>query len=296
MVPNACAGAAVHRALPLNFLTDKPALQGPPEATGDGHPAAHSVAAPSMEGDAVAVDECQAPQHCEPAPQPAPKLAELAHELRTPLAAIVSSAELMADEHFGPLGDQRYKAYASGISSTARHLLEVIEAMLRRAEERICLGASANVDEVAALSLESLRTLAEANRTSLCLETASAARAAMSPTVLRQLLLNLIANAVKHAGLDASVIVRSGLGIDGRAWVEVEDDGPGLPASVALRMRGLKEQFGGPPHRIEPNRDKGHGFGLQITMAMARANGAELELIPVSPHGTRARLTLARVN
>jgi two-component system cell cycle sensor histidine kinase PleC len=199
----------------------------------------------------------------------------------------------MAVEHFGPLGDQRYKAYAAGIASTARHLLDVIEAMLRGTEERLKLSASADLDATATLAVEGLRTLAEANRIAVRLETASSARAAISPTVLRQLLLNLIANAIKHAGLEANVVVRSGLTPDGKAWIEIEDDGPGIPASVAERLSIAKHQGLDLLNRVEPSTGEGHGFGLQITMAMAKANGAELELIPVKPHGTRARMKLA---
>ncbi len=223
-------------------------------------------------------------------------IAHLAHELRTPISAIMSSAELMGEELFGPLGDPRYKSYVQGIRSSAQHLLEVIESMLANArpEPLTESAAIADLGDIAQVAIESIRTLAESNRTVLALETADGLHVAADPTAVRQMLLNLLANAVRHSGLEATIIVRTGRDRNGCTWIEVEDDGPGLPRAVALLLAGRKPRkprTGADTSRAMPEPAKGHGFGLAITSAMAKTSGAELAFFSVAPHGTRARLT-----
>lgn len=205
------------------------------------------------------------------------------------MAAIVSSAELMSEERFGALGDPRYKGYAVGIMSAARHLLDVVELMLNGAAPS-SPQVTADVATAAAAAAEHIRSLAEASRATIKLETPPVRRVSIAPTALRQMLINLAANAVQHAGLEAVIVVRSGEDADGAVWIEVEDDGPGIP-------RALADQLVGPESMNAlasgETGSKSHGLGLAITSRMARENKAALELMAVDPHGTRARLTFA---
>ncbi len=218
-------------------------------------------------------------------------LAHLAHELRTPLSAIVSSAELMAEERFGALGDPRYQTYAQGIASSARHLLEVVQLMLSGAPLPVPRRGT-DIAAVAAAAIDHVGSLVEANRATLRLVATEGLRAPISATALRQMLINLIANAVKHAGLEPMIIVRSGREASGAIWVEVEDDGPGIARRMAKRLGTVSIGARATP-RASTRRAwaEGHGLGLAITRAMAEDNNAALALLPVTPHGTRARLT-----
>ena len=54
----------------------------------------------------------------------------MSHELRTPLNAIHGFAEMMRDEVFGPLENERYKSYAGDISTSSEHLIKVISDIL----------------------------------------------------------------------------------------------------------------------------------------------------------------------
>ena len=67
--------------------------------------------------------------------------AKLAHEIRTPLSAVISYAEVLKDEHFGPLGNACYRTYASNIFESARHVLRLVDGMLQSFVDRS--GASA---------------------------------------------------------------------------------------------------------------------------------------------------------
>ena len=57
-------------------------------------------------------------------------LANISHELRTPLNAIIGFSDVMGEELFGPLGDNRYKEYVEGINTSGRHLLDIISNIL----------------------------------------------------------------------------------------------------------------------------------------------------------------------
>ena len=75
----------------------------------------------------------------------APELAltaKLAHELRTPLSAVIAYAEILKDEHFGPLADARYRGYANDICNSARHALGVVDGMLQERGARLRSAAA----------------------------------------------------------------------------------------------------------------------------------------------------------
>ena len=64
-------------------------------------------------------------------PLPRPSCSErLAHELRTPLSAVIAYAEVLKEEHFGPIANDRYRDYARNIYDSARHALGVVDGML----------------------------------------------------------------------------------------------------------------------------------------------------------------------
>jgi len=98
---------------------------------------------------------------------------------------------------------------------------------------------------------------------------------------------NLVDNALKYAG--ASPQVRVEVVADGdRAWVRVDDAGPGIP--VAERER-VFDRF----HRREPGRDSGAGLGLAIVRAIAQRHGGQVNLSDSPLGGLRAELELSLV-
>ncbi len=214
--------------------------------------------------------------------------AHLAHEIRTPLAAIISLAEVITEERLGPWPNDRYRAYVRDILDSARHGLEVVDGILRETQGRTVpasLPADVDLNVEAEALCASLQPLAD--KTGARLEAAlvsSLPRVAADRRNVRQMLLNLISNAIKHGGPAVRIKVTTGYELGGEVWVEVEDDGPGMAspsgaakADVRPRNSGLGDGLGG-------------GLGLPLTRSLATANGARLDVSSQPGRGVRARI------
>jgi signal transduction histidine kinase len=202
------------------------------------------------------------------------RLARLAHELRTPLAAIAGMAEIMRDARFGALGDARYAAYAASIADSARHLVGVVEAMLdKTAEARGDWPLSFVEIDLAALAAATVAGLqvlsTEAGLTILAEPAHPLPRVIADRRSVRQILTNLIGNALKFTPRGGQVRVTAARTGDGGLEIVVLDTGPGMGNSPA---------------------GQGHGIGLQLSRALAAANGARLVIESPPEGGTRAAL------
>ncbi len=231
-----------------------------------------------------------------PAAAPAPGLstetiARLGHELRTPIAAILSLADVMAKGHFGPLGSARYEDYARSIRETARHALGVIAAMLdpdaigRPIAEQTFTEVDLN--DVVADAARSVEPLARDSGLTLdFVLTSRLPRLIVDRLAVQQIVLNLLANGIAHAGAGARMQLRTGGTIGGETWFEAEDDGPGVPASViqSVTMGTAAAGLDAFSSTTEG------GLGLRLIRALAEANGGRLEITDVCPHGARVRI------
>lgn len=231
---------------------------------------------------------CLAPETSSPgSPE---EFARLAHELRTPLSAIASIADVLTEAPFGPLGDARYTEYARAVGETARHAIGVVAGMLVRPAGEPDERAITEID-LNALAAGAVRSVARLAEHRACVVACNLAgglpRVIADEVGVRQILLNLLSNALTHAGPGARLAVRSGSGASGETWVEVEDDGPG-------RAEEITEAVNGRGHwRTEPD-GAAHGIGLPLAAEIARRNGARLEVAAVEPRGARVRLSFER--
>lgn len=211
--------------------------------------------------------------------------AKLAHELRTPLAAIAAYAEVVAQEHFGPLGDDRYRDYARIIQDSARHALGVVEGMLASAAQATARGPRelrfTDVDP-ARIAESCLTVIAPAaHQAGLSLELdcpPGLPRIIADEVSVRQMLLNLLTNAVKFARQGDRVRLAVTQAADGALTFAVEDTGPGLAASRETET---------------PRVALGLGVGLPLTRELAEANGAALDIESEPGCGTRARISFS---
>ncbi len=254
-------------------------------------------------------------------------LARLAHELRTPLSAITAAAELMRDERFGPIGDSRYRGYAGDIHENARHALAVIERMLDpgASARRYALNNAAGPDdprddprdtvpfelvftevditELVERLASSVRALVEASRLELTLDVEpNLPRLVIDAVTVRQMLLNLVQNAVRATppGGTIAVSVRWTVpaSIDtedtrssdqarrpGPLVITVTDTGHGMDPSLVSGL--LAGQTAGDDQRAF---DHGAGIGFPLVMRLATANGARISIDSVLAHGTHVAI------
>jgi signal transduction histidine kinase len=217
---------------------------------------------------------------------------ELAHELRTPLGAIATAAEIMMDERFGPVGDKRYAAYVAGIHESALHAIRIVERALADKPPRPADNSEAgDVDVNATLENVALqvRPLAESAGLELALDlAANSPHVAADPTSLRQIVINLLTNALKFTHAGGRVRVSSVVACDGELIISVEDSGSGMSrAEIAEIMR-----LGDAP-APKPRAGGGLGLGLPLVRALAEANGASLMLESEPGRGTKAKIVFA---
>lgn len=218
----------------------------------------------------------------------APALAaKLAHELRTPIGAVMAYAEVLAREHFGPMSNPRYRSYAQNILASATHALGVVDRMAA-ADAQSPDGGSRELrfcDLDPGPIVESCVTVMRplALRAGVRLDVAFPARLpriVADDVTVRQMLLNLLTNAVKFARPGDSVTLLVAHEEDGGLTFTVEDTGPGLEATA------------------EPDAEaqgaKGLGLGLPLTRQLAEANGAAFAIRSAPGAGTRASISFGR--
>lgn len=213
--------------------------------------------------------------------------ARLAHELRTPLGAVIAYAEVLKDEHFGPHANPRYRCYARDIYQSARHALGVIDAMLgdpqRAGRRQLCftdLEPAVVVEGCVAVA----RPLAEGAGLELEANYADGLPRLIADEVsLRQMLLNLLTNAVKFARAGDRIAVAVACEGDGPLDIVVADTGPGMEPGA-----------GSQDDCAHGRRGKGLGLGLPLTRALAEANGASLTVDSAPGKGTRVTISFRK--
>ncbi len=219
-------------------------------------------------------------------------LANMSHELRTPLNAIIGFSEIIRDQMFGSVGVPRYVDYARDINASGTHLLAVIGDILdmSRIEAGYYALDEKPVDMVAVISsaLTMVRPQAEragATLRNLCPETLPQLRA--DERVLKQVLINLLGNAVKFtpAGGTVDVIYRSSS--DGGLSLGVVDTGIGITPD---RLEHIFEPFQLAKAEVA-RQHGGTGLGLSISKRLMELHGGTLSLSSSVGVGTEARLS-----
>lgn len=218
-------------------------------------------------------------------------LADLGHELKTPLNAIMGFAETMQSEAFGPLGHDKYREYSRLIHSSGVHLSDLIASILDRA--KIDAGrynltpALSDPGPVARDCAEMVRGEAEKAGLSLRVDIAPDLPEMMiDGRAVKQILINLMSNAVKFTA--AGEIGLRVTSADGEVTFEVSDTGVGMSQMALAR---LGERFTG-LHKSGVRGTSGAGLGLSLAFGLAKLHGGALDLSSAPGEGTIARLRL----
>jgi signal transduction histidine kinase len=243
--------------------------------------------------DGLEADADEAPPASKLAPQAA-DVSKLAHELKTPLSAIVLAAEIMKDERFGALANERYQNYTSDIHDNARHALEVINRLLAESapvdQAARLEAAELDLNAIAESSVSAMHPLAEKAELKLCQELHSRLPRVIADTMsVKQVLFNLLANAIKFTKAGGEVRVVTGLGFDRSVFVAVQDTGPGMSADEIARALDPNA-----PPRPERKEAGGLGIGLPLASSLAKANGARIEIDSTPGEGTVVALVFPK--
>ncbi len=216
-------------------------------------------------------------------------LAKVSHEIRTPLNAILGFAEVIMDERFGPVGNERYKDYLRDIHSSGAHVLSLVNDLLDLSKieaGKLDLNVTA-VDANRVVSECVSLMQPQANREKIITRLALAANL---PAVhadersLRQIVLNLLANAVRYNEPGGQVIVSTALNDSGHVALRVKDTGVGMSEG---ELRTALEPF----RQVASGRG-GTGLGLPLTKALAEANGAGFSIRSRKNEGTLVEIVL----
>jgi signal transduction histidine kinase len=222
-------------------------------------------------------------------------LATMSHELRTPLNAIIGFAQIMSMEAFGPLGNGRYRDYAADIGDSGTHLLEIINDILDIAKmEAGKLEIADEVVDVGATVAAACRLIrARAEKARLTL--AVAVPAELPPLradarQLKQMLINLLTNAVKFTPDGGRVEVRAAVEPQGGLGIAVADTGIGIAPAHLSRVVEPFFQVDSSLSR----RHEGTGLGLTLVAAMIREHGGAFHLESDLGKGTTATISFPR--
>ncbi|GAA0718464.1 sensor histidine kinase [Dokdonella soli] len=215
-------------------------------------------------------------------------LANAAHQLRTPLGGIMAQLDLLARDPAAAAVRERVLALREG-SRRAAHTANRLLALARAEPSALVAGDIRSVDlrALVADAVAAQLDRALAAHIDLGVE-AEVVRVPASDWLLRELLANLVDNALTYTPIGGRITLRCGNEGDG-AFLEVEDDGPGIPPAERARVL---ERF----YRAPGAPGNGCGLGLAIVDEIARLHGAHLVIAGgAEGRGTRIRLRFPRV-
>jgi two-component system cell cycle sensor histidine kinase PleC len=217
----------------------------------------------------------------------------MSHELRTPLNAILGFSEIIAKECFGSAGSPRYVEYAGDIHSSGAHLLSLINDLLDVAK------IEAGRMEIQPEALDAKRTMESAlklvgakareHRQELVIETSSDAPVLYADErALKQMLINLVSNAVKFTPEGGRITVLGSRARDGGFQVMVEDNGPGIPRE---KLDRIFKPFSQVDNRYD-RQGGGTGLGLALVRGLCELHGGRAWLESEPGKGCRAYIVL----
>ena len=220
-------------------------------------------------------------------------LANMSHELRTPLNAIIGFTEIIAQELFGPIINDKYLEYIKDVHSSSLHLLSIINDVLDMSKiEAGKLELQKEPVTLQSAIADAIRIVHErASIRSIELVTGSS----IDPVVIsadersiKQVLLNLLSNAIKFSNEDSKIRISVRIEPPDWAVIEVEDHGIGMNAEEQKRAL---QPFGQAKPATTRNYG-GTGLGLPITKGLVEAHGGSLTISSRSGEGTTVCLRL----
>jgi signal transduction histidine kinase len=222
-------------------------------------------------------------------------LANMSHELRTPLNAIIGFSQMIDGEILGPVGQPGYKEYARDIQFSSQHLLQIINDILdvSKIEAGMATLHETSVD-FAAIVASCCRLVAPKVATqeiALTVDMPDGLPEILADErMLKQVMLNLLSNALKFTPAGGAIEVAARGTPDGGLAFTVKDTGIGIARED---FEKIFQPFG----QVESSltrKFEGTGLGLPLTKGLVELHRGSIELESEVGHGTTVRIALPR--
>ncbi len=218
-------------------------------------------------------------------------LARISHELRTPLNAIIGFSEVMRLGQFGDIKNEKYRGYVNDIHTSGGQLLSLINDLLDLSKiEAGKLELNFTAVNIVDATEDAMRQLQESATRGRVLVRKSfpdkLPRVVADLRAMRQVMQNILSNAIKYTNPGGQVIVSAHVAKSGELALRIKDTGIGMNAS---QMKDSLEPF----KRVETSgRDtQGTGLGLPLTKALVEANRAKFDISSEPGQGTLIEIT-----
>lgn len=220
-------------------------------------------------------------------------LAKVSHEIRTPLNSIVGFADIIAEERFGPLANERYKEYLRDIRASGTHIISLVNDLLDLSKieagrmELAFTNVSLNAEVSGAVAL----IQAEAARSRVLMRQSlaqSLPAIVADQRSVKQIVLNILSNAVKFTEPGGQVIVSTAFSDKGEAILRVRDTGIGMSERELAEAMEPFRQF------ATTQRPGGSGLGLSLTKALVKANKANISISSATNEGTLVEIVFPK--
>ncbi len=214
-------------------------------------------------------------------------LATMSHELRTPLNAIIGFSEIISRETLGPVGSTRYRDYAADIHASGEHLLSLINDILDISKIESGTGElyeeNIEVPDLVRSTLRLVKQRADTGGIEIELDFRDDLPLLWADErKLKQVLVNLLANAIKFTGPGGKVVLKAWCRAESGLVFQVIDTGVGIaPEDIPKAL----SQFGQVDSDLN-RKHEGTGLGLPLSKALAEMHGGTLDLQSKVGNGT----------
>ncbi len=219
-------------------------------------------------------------------------MASMSHELRTPLNSMLGFADMISNQYFGTIEENKYLDYAENISVSGRHLLDLVNQILDI--ERIEAGeytlSKENIDVVELFGdcQKILKKRAMDRNISLSFDASGNLQTLYADrSAIFQILINLITNAVKFTPEGGKVKVKASDSQD-RLTFQISDTGVGIPKEKLLTIKDPFTRHESDPHKPQD----GVGLGLAISSSLVELHEGSLEINSEIQKGTTVTVGL----
>jgi PAS domain S-box-containing protein len=219
-------------------------------------------------------------------------LTKISHEVRTPINSIVAFSEVMLEERFGPIGNERYRGYLRDIGASGTHIVSLLNDLidLSRIETgKLTLShVTTSLNELVQSCVAQMQSHASRERIIIRMSLSPSLPAVVADVPsLRQIVVSLLNNSINFTSAGGQVIVSTALSDAGETVLRVRDTGIGMSdkdveaALAPFRQRATRST----------QNAIGSGLGLALTKALAEANRARFNIVSKVGDGTLVEIT-----